>query len=107
MRWKKDTGEEFDNLYDAGIAKINSYEWAYFIIEFDGLSEMESSNTIFYMQNHVEISVLDFIRWLSDRKIKFKLKYRYFGNATLKENIKAFLFISILNFKKNTYETLR
>lgn len=93
MRWIKETGESFNNIYETGIAKITGYEWAYFKIEFDDLSDMESSNTMFYMEQEPSIDIIDFMNWLYRRGIKFKLKYKYWNKANVSDNIKAFLFI--------------
>lgn len=100
MRWNDDKGNEFNNLYETDIKTINSYEWAFFVIEFHGMSEMETSNTMFYMENQKTLNVLDFMQWLFDRGISFKLRYRYFDKISFVKNIKAFLIIIKLNFKK-------
>jgi hypothetical protein len=99
MRWNNEKGEEFQNIYETGIKKITSYAWAYFKIEFDDLSEMETSNTMFYMEQESPLDIIDFIQWLHRRNIKFKLKFRYWDKADLFDNLKAFIYICKLNFE--------
>ena len=77
MIWIDEDGNQTDI---SDMEELCDIQISSFIFRFEDLTEMQSSNVIFYIESHKKIYMLDFIDWLDGRNIQYKILYQFFNH---------------------------
>jgi hypothetical protein len=100
--WTDEKGIKFDHLWKTDIATIETVSVFFFTFKFDkSMKQADISSVLLWMSQHESPNggeVLDFIQWMWDRGIRFKLGWRWNGKGLI-PNIKTFFFIQGLRLK--------
>lgn len=98
----EENNKRFSHLWEAGVVTIENAEVLFFKFRFPyKMTPQQVNSILLWWSQHehpIGLEILDFVQWMWDRKIPFKLGWRWNGKGLI-PNIKTFFFIQGMKIK--------